>query len=266
MKIAVYTICKNEEKHVARWLNSCKDADYIIVADTGSTDNTRNLFWRAHDKEAANRKQLTCHDILIDPWRFDDAHNAALALVPADADICIPLHLDEVLMPGWREALEKGWLPGTTKCFYTYVFSHNLDGSSELEFLQNRIHARRGYRWKYPDHEGVYPYDIQEVSVTIPDLRIEQYADRTKDRTGTLIRLASAVREYPDDSRMAFYFGRELMYYQQWHAALIHLERYMTIPIPPFPVERAQAAAHIATCYQQLQHVPMKSESTAALP
>ena len=39
-KIAVYAICKNEEKFVERWVNSMKEADEIYVLDTGSTDNT----------------------------------------------------------------------------------------------------------------------------------------------------------------------------------------------------------------------------------
>ena len=40
MKVAVYTIALNEEKHVERWYNSIKDADYILIAATGSTDKT----------------------------------------------------------------------------------------------------------------------------------------------------------------------------------------------------------------------------------
>ena len=33
-------ICKNEEKFVASWVESMKEADEIVVLDTGSTDNT----------------------------------------------------------------------------------------------------------------------------------------------------------------------------------------------------------------------------------
>ncbi|TIS72255.1 MAG: glycosyl transferase family 2, partial [Mesorhizobium sp.] len=40
MKIAVYTIALNEAAHVERWANSAVGADYRIVADTGSTDDT----------------------------------------------------------------------------------------------------------------------------------------------------------------------------------------------------------------------------------
>ena len=42
-KICVYAICKNEEKFVERWYNSMKEADYIVVLDTGSTDKTIEL-------------------------------------------------------------------------------------------------------------------------------------------------------------------------------------------------------------------------------
>ena len=40
MKVAVYAIAKNEEQHVARWAESCKEADYRLILDTGSTDST----------------------------------------------------------------------------------------------------------------------------------------------------------------------------------------------------------------------------------
>ena len=43
MKVAVYTIALNEEKHVQRWYDSAKDADYLLIADTGSTDKTVEL-------------------------------------------------------------------------------------------------------------------------------------------------------------------------------------------------------------------------------
>ena len=40
MKICVYAIAKNESKFIDRWYNSVKEADYICVLDTGSTDDT----------------------------------------------------------------------------------------------------------------------------------------------------------------------------------------------------------------------------------
>ena len=40
LKIAVYTICKNELQFVDKWMHSMFEADYICVLDTGSTDGT----------------------------------------------------------------------------------------------------------------------------------------------------------------------------------------------------------------------------------
>jgi glycosyltransferase involved in cell wall biosynthesis len=40
MKIAIYTIALNESQFVESWYNSAKEADYLLIADTGSTDET----------------------------------------------------------------------------------------------------------------------------------------------------------------------------------------------------------------------------------
>jgi SAM-dependent methyltransferase len=93
LNVVVYAICKNEAQFVARFCAAAREADQVIVVDTGSTDETCNLLV-AHG--------ATVHEISIKPWRFDDARNAALSLVPADADICVSLDLDEILQPGWR--------------------------------------------------------------------------------------------------------------------------------------------------------------------
>ena len=40
MKIAVYAICKNEEKFASRWAQTAAEADEVVVLDTGSEDNS----------------------------------------------------------------------------------------------------------------------------------------------------------------------------------------------------------------------------------
>ena len=52
MKIAVYTIALNEENFVKRWFESAKEADYLLIADTGSTSSFARdipvVFYRRH--------------------------------------------------------------------------------------------------------------------------------------------------------------------------------------------------------------------------
>src|SRR5579871_5797860 len=105
MRIVVYAIALNEVIHVSRFLETCAAADEIIVSDTGSTDGT---------VEALRAGGATVHSISIKPWRFDVARNASLSLLPMDADVCIALDLDEVLIPGWRDEIEARWVPGVT--------------------------------------------------------------------------------------------------------------------------------------------------------
>ena len=79
MKIAIYAISKNEEQFVKRFCDSAKEADLVLIADTGSTDNTVQI---------AKECGATVYEICITPWRFDKARDAALALLPKDIDIC----------------------------------------------------------------------------------------------------------------------------------------------------------------------------------
>ena len=73
MKICVYAICKNEEKHVWRWLNSARDADYICLLDTGSTDKTLEL---AHEWDMETCGPLVIRDRhYFVPWETLDEHD-----------------------------------------------------------------------------------------------------------------------------------------------------------------------------------------------
>jgi len=82
LKIAVYAISKNEEQFVQRFCESAKDADLILIADTGSTDNTQAL---------AINCGAVVHEICVSPWRFDKARDTALALIPRDFDEPAPV-------------------------------------------------------------------------------------------------------------------------------------------------------------------------------
>ena len=147
MKIAVYSIALNEAKFAERWAESAAEADYCVVADTGSTDDTVALL---------RCKGVDVHAISIKPWRFDRAREANLALVPADADVAICLDLDEVLLPGWRAALEQAWAPGATRLRHPFVWNWTADGQP-LKTYGHRIHARHAYYWRYPIHEVQCP-------------------------------------------------------------------------------------------------------------
>ncbi len=249
MKIAVYAISKNEEKHVDRFMESAKDADLIVVTDTGSTDNTaENLKTKAI--MLGKHRQFAVHNISINPWRFDTARNVALALVPADVDVCIRLDLDEVLDPGWRNALERAWIPGVTTQLW-YDFTH----SPGYTFRANYIHARHGYIWRGLDHEGLFlAAGKTGYPIYAPGLSITHHQDNSKPRTAILGRLQAAVKE-DQSARTAYYLGREYFYYKHSRECIDTLVDYLDKPDADWDVERMDAMSMIAESYFRLSDI-----------
>lgn len=238
MKIAVYAISKNESYFVKRFCESAKDADLVLIADTGSTDGTAEL---------AAECGAVVHDICITPWRFDTARNAALALVPRDIDICISLDLDEVLEPGWREEVERVWKPETTRMRYLF------DWSLGVKFLSEKIHARHGYLWHHPCHEYPVPDGrITEVWAQSDKLLVTHHPDPTKSRGQYLDLLELSVKEDPRCPRNAFYYARELTFYAKWHEAIVALHKYLAMPEATWPNERCYAYRLLGKSYAEL--------------
>jgi glycosyltransferase involved in cell wall biosynthesis len=235
MKVAVYAIALNEEQFVNAWYESAKEADYLLIADTGSTDGTIAL---------AKDLGINVVEVSIKPWRFDDARNASLASIPGDIDYCIALDLDEVLIPGWRKHLET--VPTqTTRPRYKYTWSWAADGSPGLQYGGDKIHSRHGYRWKHPVHEVLTCDRIAQVEQWI-DLEIHHHPDSTKPRSQYLPLLAQSVIEDPYDDRNAFYYARELFYYSEYAKSTEEFKRHLSLPRAVWKPERAASMRYIA--------------------
>jgi tetratricopeptide (TPR) repeat protein len=218
MKIAVYTIAKNEEQFVKRWADSCAEADYRIILDTGSTDFTPQ--WAM-----SHPNRIWVHQKRFEPWRFDHARNHALSLVPLDADLCIALDMDEVLQPGWRKALET---TAATRPRYKYVWSWKPDGSEGLVYGGDKVHARHGYVWKHPVHEVLTPTDT-EIQEWVDGLEIHHHPDSTKSRGQYLPLLELAVQEDPANDRNQFYLAREYYFNGQPNKAAYHFFKHLEL-------------------------------------
>ncbi len=236
MKIAVYTIAKDEEKFAKRWADSAIDADYRIVLDTGSTDSTVKIL----KDEGVWVKTQT-----ISPWRFDVARNESMAMIPDDVDVCICLDMDEILVPGWRQIIEHTASTENANRFrYRYVWSWK-NGEPDLTYYGDKIHLRDGFEWVHPVHE-VLRYRGRESQATIEHVLIQHHPDHSKSRGQYLPLLELAVKEDPEDDRNAHYLGREYHFNGRHEEAITELERHLSLPRAVWEPERAASLRYIS--------------------
>lgn len=194
LRVAVYTICKNEAKNVADWAASNSQADYRLVCDTGSTDETRELLVA----QGVNLVQIA-----VIPWRFDVARETALNLVPADIDVCIWQDLDERLLPGWREQLEQHWQPTTT------VANHRYRNNNNPWQWHSKIHARHNCTWTGAVHETLR-WEVPESVIWIHELYLDEHQDLGKSRSSYIDLLQQKIREGDNNWRTYSFYSNEL--------------------------------------------------------
>jgi Tfp pilus assembly protein PilF len=177
--------------------------------------------------------------------------------------------MDEVLQPGWRQALEQ-LPPGVTRPRYKYVWSWNPDGSEGLTYGGDKIHARHGYTWKHPVHEVLKPDGVETQQWC--DLQIHHHPDHSKSRSQYLPLLKLAVEEDPRDDRNQFYLAREYFFHGETGLAQYHFSEHLKLS--QWQPERAASYRYLAKMrpdsaehhlYKAIAEDPSRRESWVAL-
>lgn len=246
MKFAVYAIAKNEAKHAARWFEGVKDADEIVVLDTGSTDGTQKILADLGVK---------VNNMVFEPFRFDTARNQSLNQVSLDADWCMFIDLDETIEPGTitkikREIAKSIGMFDSFNLNLVFTFEE-VDGKRipQINYPRECIHKRQAFYWKFPVHEVLAHHEGEYKWKDLP-FSVYHEPDTTKSRTSYLELLQLAVEENPDNARQAQYLGREFMYRGDYLDAIMWLRKHISMELHgPF---RCESATYISRCYQSL--------------
>jgi tetratricopeptide (TPR) repeat protein len=221
---------------VERWAASALDADERLLVDTGTTETDAI--------QCARDLGIRVEEISVKPWRFNTARNAGWALVDPDMDLVVKLDVDEVLQSGWRDVLEDA--PPADRYSYRYIWNHTPDGEPDVEFAADHTTTRFNWVWEHPVHESLlWVGEGNPVKVHLP-FTIEHFADPSKPRAQYLPMLAQAVKERPDEDRMAHYYARELFYRGDWNEARLQFMRHLSLPSATWSPERAQSYRYIA--------------------
>jgi len=232
-KVCVYAISKNEEQFVDRFMDGVSEADLVIVGDTGSTDATAQ---KLRDRGA----QVV--DIRVDPWRFDEARNKVMDLIPEEYGCLFSIDLDEIPSPGWYEKVVAAWETGATRLWYDYQWG------PASRFRYDKIHSR-DYKWVSPCHEVLEPGVPGGTPVV--DFEVVHKPDASKSRGSYLGLLELAVSERPEDDRVRHYYGRELYYKGQHREAMTQFLRHIATD-NAWAAERAASCRMLAECVEKL--------------
>lgn len=225
-KICVYTIAKNEEKFVKRWYESMREADLLVVLDTGSTDNTVQALENVGVDIVESK--------VIDPWRFDVARNESLKLIPEGYNILVCTDLDEVFDPGWADILRNNWNDDIhERGEYKYIWRHREDGTPDVMYRYNKIHSRN-WIWRAAVHEYLTrKNDVKNLEYT-PDkalhlydkITLHHYPDPKKSRGSYLGLLKIRADEIGDEDPISIvYLGREYWFYNKYDEAIESLTK-----------------------------------------
>ncbi len=171
--ISLCMIVKNEEKILERCLDSVADlVDEIVIADTGSTDATR---------EIARRYTEKVYDF---PWTDDFSAARNFVFSRATQEYIYSADADEVLSPENRERfrlLKETLLPEVeiVQMKYANQLQFNTVYNYDEEYRPKVFKRKRDFVWEAPIHETVRLEPvIYDSDIVITHLPGESHAKR----------------------------------------------------------------------------------------
>lgn len=230
IKLAIYSICKNEIESVEKFLKCFTKADYVCILDTGSTDGT----WEYLQSVQYEYPNLIIDQKIINPWRFDTARNISLTLVPKDTTMYFMMDLDEIIKEDdWVEKVKNSWDPLFSRG--QYLYNRFVDPTTDTPthyFTEGRIHNNT---WHYHGivHEQLCNICgerlfFQDECIQVP-ITVWHYP--TKNNKSFYIKLCQdALKEEPDNELMRLQLAIEYEVNQYFDEAIKEYTHLINLP------------------------------------
>lgn len=215
--VSLCMIVKNEEAVLARCLDSVRGCvDEIIIADTGSTDAT---------KEIAGHFTNKIYDFV---WIDDFAAARNFAFSKASCDFAMWLDADDVLTDEDRRAfieLKNAIPENIDVVMMRYNTGFDEDGRPVFSYYRERLVRRSiDFCWKGRVHEAI----VHNGSTMFSDVAVTHRSVKTTYSDRNLrIYMKQEEDGEPFTPRDRFYYGRELYYHKHYEYAEKILEDFI---------------------------------------
>jgi glycosyltransferase involved in cell wall biosynthesis len=215
MTFSLCMIVKNEERVLARCLDSAKDIfDEIIIADTGSEDRTPEIAKKYTD------------NVYFFAWdgSFSDARN--FSFEKATGDYIMWLDADDVVLAKSAELLTSLKQELTADAvFLPYNIAFDEFGNPTVNFYRERIFRRsREFKWEGEIHE----YMRLSGDIWYENIPIDHHpvSDKPSDRN---LKILEELKEKGGLSpRNCYYYAQELLRCDFTEHAAVEFESFLT--------------------------------------
>ena len=238
--VSLCMIVKNEAEVIERCLESVRHlVDEIIIVDTGSTDDTKEICRRYTDR------------IFDFPWRDDFAAARNYSFEQATGDFIFWLDADDVLSEEDQEKfarLKETLTPDVNAVSMVYQLSFAPDGTPTHWLRRYRLVNRRsGFRWVGAVHEYL------EVSGNLihSDVAVQHRPVSRDPERNLRIYEGMRARGEQFSPRDLYYYANELLDHRRYAEAILYYERFLATG--QGWIEDVIAACNkLSECYKQL--------------
>lgn len=238
MKLSVCMIVKNEEIVLARILSQAsRFADEIIVVDTGSTDNTKDIALQFTDK---------VYDF---EWRDDFAAARNFSYDKASNDFVMWLDADDFITETniQKILLLKKRNLDLDVFMFKYQAAFDQTGKPTFEYYRERITKNSPrLRWAGFVHEAIaIQGKIEYFDIAIEHRKIEHARDVSRNLKIYHKHLENGEKL---DTRGLFYYSRELYFNNKIDEAILSFKKFLNEKSAYLP-NRIDALLMLSRCY-----------------
>lgn len=246
LTISLCMIVKDEEAVITRCLSSVKDiVDEIIIVDTGSTDQTKEIV-----------KEFT-QKIYDFKWIDDFAAARNYAFSLATQTYILWLDADDIILPDDKAGLlelKSKLSPDTDAVNMFYNLAFNSQGIVSSRLRRNRLVKRsKNFRWIGAVHEYIEVYgNIVSSDIAITHSPVEHDADRNlriyeqRQRNGEIF-----------SPRDLYYFANELKDHRLFNRAIEYYQKFLATN-QGWIEDNIGACGKLADCFFELNDTENK--------
>ena len=233
--IGAVMIVKNEEACLGKCLESLRDLDEIVILDTGSTDNTRDV-----------AAQFPCKYIEgVYTWNDSFEEARGMAAKYSTSDWTLIIDADEFLVEGSAAVIKQTIQETPVRVFDIIAESIRTHGKHQ----QPRLYVRAPdvfWKGKIHNYLSIRGEKILE-GVTI----MYGYSPAHNNDPDRALRILTAeLQRDPNKRREKLYLAREYMYRKNWDEALKWYALFLQTA--NWAPEIAEAHYNVALCYKQM--------------